>query len=307
MSANGSISSSTTPPSREQKVSKIGDLIAGKDAAADPTPSQAAADGERRDRVSPEDLGAPQTPRPDAERPEIDLDDDDDDAQREEKKQRKSLREFAAEHGFSVKALMGLIATEAGESDEPLSFGQLRDHWKETRQYQTERTEFDDWRSTAQNEITIARRQVQDVFERIASIVPPQTLARVFEDSEFEHAQRINTAKAQLLEFFPQWRDPEEMGRARDSMANHLAQWGFSKQDLATIQHPMIVKYIHDNMRREARLAKLVQGSREQQPSKAPPSRKGHRPSVDDRAKALAEKGDKAAAVALLVDGAMRK
>jgi hypothetical protein len=305
MSSNGSTGTSTPLPETAAKREKVTALLRGEEPASPRiAPRDDADDG--ADDLAPEprrkDAPREQPPEP----PGLEIDDDDE--EQPKKKQQKTLRDFAAEHGFSVKALMSLIATESGESDEPLSFGQLRDHWKDTRQYQTERTEFDDWRSEAQNEITIARRQVQQIFERIAGIVPPQTLARVFSDAEFEHAETIKQAKAQLLEFYPEWRDPEKMGQARDAMAHHLSRWGFTRQDLATITSPMIIKYVQDNMRREARLERLLNGQREApKASTAPPSKKGHRSTVDDRAKALAAAGDKHAAVELLLREGPRK
>jgi hypothetical protein len=70
----------------------------------------------------------------------------------------------------------------------------------------------------------------------------------------------------------------------------------------------MIIKYVQDNMRREARLQRLLQGQREApKASTAPPSRKGHRSTVDERVKALAASGDKDAAVSLLLREGPRK
>jgi hypothetical protein len=293
----------------KDKSAQIADLVKKEmSPAAQPSPLPTAGDGESGTARLPPGDGAGKVPSRPETAPSSLFDDDEGESEDEQqltKTQRKTLREFAAEHGFSVKSLMGLIATEAGESDEPLSFGQLRDHWKETRQYQAERAEFDDWRSTSQDEIMTARRQVQDIFERIAGVVPPETMARVWSDAEYEHAQRIQTAKAQLLELYPQWRDPEVLGQAREAMTQHLSRWGFTGKALASIQDPMIIKYIQDSMRNERRLNKLLEGQKEQPKAlSAPPSKKGSRATIDERARALAAKGDKASAVALLVEKA---
>jgi hypothetical protein len=303
MSANGSTGTSATQADKSEKITAL--LRGEEPASSQPkTPVDDADDGDGPPSPEPgrNDLPREQS---NSEPPGFE---DDDEGESSPKKQQKTLRDFAAEHGFSVKALMGLIATEAGESDEPLSFGQLRDHFRETRQYQAERAEFDDWRSTAQNEIAVARQQVQEVFGRIASIVPPETLARVFSDSEFEHAERIKQAKAQLLEFYPEWRDPDKMGQARDALANLLGEYGFTKHDLATVTHPMIIKILMDYQRLRTWAQKMRAGQREApKASTAPPSRKGHRATVDDRAKQLAAQGDKQAAVALLLREGPRK
>src|SRR5262245_8954892 len=134
MSVNGSTSSSTTPVVPASKAEQIKELIEGKSgpAAQPPHAEKAGAD----EAAKPGTGAGEKPPRPPRPGPEI-LDDGDDESEGE-KKQQKTFREFAAEVGISVKQLMQLVASEPGESDEPVSFGQMKDHWRETRQFQTE-------------------------------------------------------------------------------------------------------------------------------------------------------------------------
>lgn len=314
MSSTDFTSSSTTaanstPPKNKQE--QVKDLLmeratSGAPLQKKPDAASGAAPAAPESRPTPADGHLP-----DAERPALELDDEDG-VEKAPKPQDKTLRDFAAEHGISVKALMSLIATDPGESDEPLSLGALRDHWKETKTFQQERDQFDDWRDTAQNEITVAQRQVQDIFERIAGLVPPQTLARVFSDAEYEHAERIKQAKAQTLEWFPEWRDPERMSIDRDRLVNLVSSYSGSKEKarhyVANIKDPIVIKFMMDALRLKERYDRLKSGYERERPKAAvqPPSKKGHRPSLDDRAKAMADRGDKDGAIALLVEGALR-
>ena len=308
-SSSTTAANSTPPKNKEQQVK---DLLMERATKGAPLQKPDAASG-ADSHAAPESRPAPTDGNiiPDVERPALELDDDED-VEKVKKPPDKTLRDFAAEHGISVKQLMGLIATDPGESDEPLSLGALRDHWRETKRFQQERDSFDDWRDNAQNEIGVAQRQVQDIFERIAGLVPPQTLARVFSDAEYEHAERIKQAKAQTLEYFPEWRDPEKMAVDRDRLVNMVASYSGSKEKarhyVANLKDPIVVKFMMDALRLKDRYDRLKTGYERDRPKAATqaPSRKGHRPSTDERVKAMAERGDKDGAIALLVEGALR-
>src|SRR4030095_12122241 len=110
MSSNGSTGTST-PLSDQDKSKKVSALLRGeeKSAGAKPPLVQPPAD-EGTDENRSREPGEQHAPRPN-EQPGLEFEDDDDEGQEEQekltKKQQKTLRDFAAEHGFSVKALMG--------------------------------------------------------------------------------------------------------------------------------------------------------------------------------------------------------
>src|SRR5262245_21762506 len=132
MSLTALPSSSTPSPSSEQKGQQIKDLIEGKSGSASQLPpkqTKADADGTAMQGAAERsETRAEKTPQPN--RPGLEFDDVDSEGQ-EEVRQQKTLRQFAAEHGIGVKQLMRLVASEPGESDEPISLGQMRDHWLE--------------------------------------------------------------------------------------------------------------------------------------------------------------------------------
>ena len=139
----------------------------------------------------------------------------------------------------------------------------------------------------------MARRQVQDIFERIASVVPPQTLARVFSDAEYEHAERIKQQKAQVLEYFPEWHDPEHMARDRDGLVELARTYGLPRQDVANIQDARIVKFMVDAWRLRQRYERLKNGGLRDKPkpSTEPPSRRVTAPHSMNAQKHSPQKG----------------
>ena len=304
MSSNGSPSSATPTtepaPAKTERSStdKIADLLREKKDTSEQSV-------EGKAPYSSAD-GRPAEPSPGDSRPALELEEEDGEETGKETRQQRTLREFAEEAGISVKQLMKLVATDPDESDEPMSLGQLKDHWRETRQFQNVRDEFETWQETAQNEVTVARRQVQDLFQRIASVVPPQTLARVFGDVQFDGQEAIKKERAQVLEYYPEWRDAQVMVRDRDRITETLKTYGFTKYDVGMIQDSRIIKFVMDAIKLRERYERRRQGTVEARPTIEGPSRKGHRPSTDQQAKELAARGDIDGGIRAIVAGAMR-
>ena len=186
--------------------------------------------------------------------------------------------------------------------DEPVTLGDLKDRWRESRQFEEQKTEFEDWHDKAQNEVIAARRTAEMMFERMTHVMPPEVVAKIYSEVGLEQQHSLEQGRRQLMEYFPEWRDAQKLTADREELVGMLGSYGFSKQEVGSVLDPRMVKFAMDAMRLRTRYERLKSGgSKDIKASLEPPSRKVHRPSVDDRAKALAAGGDKNAAVALLL------
>ena len=94
-----------------------------------------------------------------------------------------------------------------GEDLEPVPLRELKDTFREHKNLGRQRDEFEYERSLAQNEVLVARQQVQGLVDRIVQVMGPDVFEQVLGQVRGEQAQHLSKAKAQLLEFYPQWRD----------------------------------------------------------------------------------------------------
>jgi hypothetical protein len=245
--------------------------------------------------------GAEAPLRPD--RPALELDDDEaDDDQPKRRKKAKTLQAFVEEHELEPKAIYDLeISLEEG--DEPVTIGKLKDHFKETRDLDQRRDEFEEWQTQSQNEVLTARMQIEQVLARVTDVVPPEVLARAFADMQADSTARLEKSRQQLAEWFPQWRDAQAKARDRERLEAALGSYGFSKFEVGAVQDARLVKFAMDAvnlMDRHKRLREDFQ--RDKKPSKEPASqRKERRISSTDRAKQIAASGDIVGGVAALI------
>jgi hypothetical protein len=240
-----------------------------------------------------------------SDRPALELDEDERDegeGQKKRKKQ-KTVVEFAEEHELKPEAIFDLaIPLEAGQ--EPVTLGQLKDHFKATRDFETKRDEFEDWQQHAQGEVIQARSQLDDVVMRLTSVVPPDVLARAFTDMQADSTAALEKARGQLNEWFPEWSDVQVKIRDRTRLEEVLGTYGFNKFEVGAVRDARLIKFAMDAIRKGDRYDRLKAGTREKIPSKEPTSqRKPRQPNATDQAKAIAEKGDKVGAVVKLLGG----
>lgn len=235
------------------------------------------------------------------ERPALDLDEDGDEEEKPKKKRPKSLTKFAEENGLDAAKLHDLTVTyDDGES---ISIGTLKDHYRESGDLQRRSDDFEDYRTHSQNEILMARQQIDGVLQRLTSVVPPEHLARAFADYEHDAAERARADKLRLREWFPEWDDLGRKNADKESLTKVLGSYGFSPFEVDTIKDARIIRFAIHGMRLMQRYERLKEAySREKVPSKVPPSRQpGRRPNRDETAKRQAEGGDVVGAVATLI------
>lgn len=238
------------------------------------------------------------------QRPGLEFDEDDGDEGEPRRRARKasSLDEFAEKHGLSARDVYDLMVDTGIEGDGPKSFGELKDHYRQTRDFEALRDQFEDDRSESMNQIITARQQIDGVVNRLAGVIPPQQLAELFREEREAHAERIRTARAQALEFYPEWRDGDRMAADRDALIELLGSYGFSRQEVVGIPDSRLLKFAEDARRLMARYKRLKEGGqREKRLSDEPPARRSHKPSKFEQARGQAQKGDVLAGIRTLI------
>jgi hypothetical protein len=253
------------------------------------------------------DAGREQDTPPKPTRPALELDEDERDADEDQPKRKPkstSLSEFAEAHQLKEKDIFDVtVPLEAGQ--EPVTIGALKDHFKETRDFEEKRDRFEDWHDTVQNEILTYRQQIEDVLQRVTSVVPPETLARAFADMQHDGEAQLEKARGQLREWFPEWADVQVKVKDRERLEQVLSTYGFTKFEVGAVRDARLIKFAMDAIRKNDRYDRLKeQGKRDKQPTKEPASqRKPRQPNATDQARSIAEKGDKIGAVAKLLGG----
>lgn len=253
-----------------------------------------------------DDAGRDHAP-PSSARPALELTDEEraeDGEDQPKRKKAKSIVDFAAEHEIEPKQLYDLaIPLEAGQ--EPVTISQLKDHFKETRDFEQKRDDFADWSEHVQGEIVQYRQQIQSVVNRLTEVVPPELLARAYADTQMDLAANYERNVSQLREWFPEWDDVQVKTRDRQRLETVLGTYGFTKFEVGNVNDARLIKFAMDAVRKAERYERLKNGgTREKVPTKEPASsRKPRQPNATDQAQQLAKAGDKVGAVAKLLGG----
>jgi hypothetical protein len=233
------------------------------------------------------------------ERPGLELDDDDDEP-KPKSKRAKSITEFAEELELDPAKLYDLaVPFDDGES---LTIGALKDRVREAGDLQRSRDDFEDYRMESQNDIFVARQQIDGVLQRITQLVPPETLARVFNDYQTQSAERLRENKAKIREWFPEWDDPERKNADKREFSELCRTYGFSQDEINNIADARYIKLGIDAMRVMKRYKRLKEGAqREKIPTTAPRSKTIRSPDRNTIADQQAKKGDQLGAIRTLI------
>lgn len=239
----------------------------------------------------------------DPPRPALELTDDEreeDGVSRPKRKATVSVNDFAVEHEIEPKAIYDL-AMPVVTGEEPVTIQQLKDHYLQNRDFEQKRDDFEDWQTHVQGEVIQARQQIDDVLQRVTSVVPPEVLARAFADMQHDSEARLVKARSQLREWFPEWDDAQVKARDRQRLEEVLKTYGFSRIEVGNVNDARLIKFAMDAIRKNDRYERLKAGTREKVPSKEPTSqRKARVPNATEQALDLA-KTDKVGAVAMLI------
>jgi len=243
----------------------------------------------------------------DQQRPAFELDDDDDLLDEPERKTRKvkarTLGEFADELEVAPKAIYDLSLT-VSDGETPVTIGQLKDHYKATRDFETRAQEFEDYRVQSQNEIIRGRNELDDVLGRIAAVVPRKDMEHILVGVRDQTAQLKARAEKELREFFPEWDDDVQRRKAGNKMRGWLVSYGIPAEALNNLYDAKVIRMLWHMGNKAERYMTLKAGEREKRPSTEPrASRRKPPPTPNETARERVLKGDKVGAVAALLMG----
>lgn len=155
---------------------------------------------------------------------------------------------LAEARGVTVEDVYGLQIPIDG-LDEPVTLGQLKDKFLETQETDIvsakERLEWDDAKAKAENEIMLARAQLQKIVELIG---PDKISQDVVDQLSRDQTSTMQREQNLMLRSIPEWSDEGRFVQDRAKMVDHIAPYGYTAHDLARITDHRLVKYIRDNM-----------------------------------------------------------
>jgi hypothetical protein len=272
-------------------------------APAEPKNRSNASDGAATRSDDAGDAGrSPEAPPP-KDRPALELDEEGE-GDEPRRGRGKTIEQFCEEHELkSQKAIYNLEVAVDETGDERISLGALKDHYKEHRDLEARRDEFETWRIDAQGEVLQARTKIEGVLRRLPDYLPADVLARVSAEFDEDAAIQRERAQAQIREWFPEWRDVQVKARDREKLIGCLGTYGFSELEVGNVADARLIKFAVDAMRLMERHKRLRdEWTREKQPSREPVStRRERRISATERANQLAAAGDTIGAVESLI------
>jgi len=304
---------STGKPGRAPKrsdgsrIDKVLAAISGRETAgaAESGPEAGQNVGRDDDQLGLDSPPPPSSQR-DQQRPAFDLDDDDDVEAEEKPRKRvraKTLGEFADELEIEPKAIYDLALT-VKDGETPVTIGQLKDHFKATKDFERTSQEFEDYRVQSQNEIIKGRNELDGVLERIAAVVPRKDMENILVGVRDQAAQAKASCQKELREYFPEWDDDDVRRKAGKKMAGWLVSYGIPAEVLGNLYDAKIIRMLWHMGNKAERYQTLKEGQREKRPSVEPKSsRRKPAPTPTETARDRTLKGDKVGAVAALLTG----
>jgi len=217
----------------------------------------------------------------------------------------KTLADFAEEHELKVSELYKLaVTTDDGES---YTLSELKDKAKAIATLDDREADFEDQRTEHFNMLAAQGEKIQALLGRLKAYVPAETLAKAAAEADGDPEAARAAAVQKLREWFPEWKDHQAQTRDREAVSKRLSAYGFSAYEVQSINEPRIIRFLVEACRRLDRYDKLrADGKRDMIPTTQEPSRRikpSRTSSTDDRARQIAQSGDKIGGIATLLGG----
>ncbi len=124
---------------------------------------------------------------------------------------------------------------------ENMTVGQLKDHYREHQDLQSERDEWESQQSEQQLELMATRRQLVELADMLSDVKPEVV------DHVQQMIQRDDQKEAELLlKTFPSWSDPEKKAAARAEQLDAAKAYGFTEWEYSGIKDHRVIKALHD-------------------------------------------------------------
>lgn len=188
---------------------------------------------------------------------------------------------------------------------ENMTVGQLKDHYRDHQDLETERADWEAHQNEQQLELMAARRQLVELADMLKDVKPEVI------DHVQQMIQRDGEQEAELLlKTFPKWADPDVKAAARAEQLATFKDYGFSEWEYSSIEDHRVIKALHDltQFRKREAAGKAKREELKSTPPKGqkPPTRKQsaaqQRAAMIQRAK-RGTSDEKTAAISTLLNG----
>lgn len=171
-----------------------------------------------------------------------------------EKAELKTFNDLAERLGVEVSDLYGVEIARGG-NEEPATIGELKDFFAEREEFGLRELAFNERMVTEEAKI----QKAQDELREIMSALPERALKPdAVEKMRERREARLVVEKQKTLEAIPEWRNDATRTQDIAGMSEHLQQYGYPVNFLASVSDHRQMKYFRDNWRRESALRKAL-------------------------------------------------
>lgn len=268
------------PKSRQDKIDEVVNILEGN--AGKPTDGQGNLDNDGKPTGQNEDSQKPVKPT--------------------------TLEAVAEALGIEVADLYDIGIGQPKNADgetETVTLGELADLAKDKVQFETDRLELDESRRKQEQKFVRAQQQLNEIISMLPKSAVSQDLVNAVaaKMADDQARERVHTLSA-----IPGWSDESVEETERQAMQQHMDQYGFSPNYVASIHDHKTLKYIRDNWQRQEQMERALAVMRKAKTkAQAPSAPKGkHKAPPEPKSRSSAKAGPKsrdakAAAVADLL------
>lgn len=181
-----------------------------------------------------------------------------------------TLKEIAETLDVDVSELYGVQIPLGG--DEFMTLGEYKDQVKRIQKLDGEIAEFNERRTSQQNELMVTRRQTEQLIQLAAASgkVSPELITKLDE----MHNETIRRETAATLRTIPEWKDPKVKAADESEMIQYAGGYGFDAVEVKNIPDHRLIKLLYDATKR----AQLVKSAEQtERKGKQPPREIGKR------------------------------
>lgn len=193
----------------------------------------------------------------------------------------KTLDEIATALEIDVKDLYDIAIKQApgpdGE-DRSVTLGKLADLAKETGQFELDRIEFEESKTTREAEFMRAQQQLNEIISMLPKRAISADLVKAVATKMAETQER---ERGLTLSAIPEWKDESVEETERKAISKSLSEYGFSAGYLDTVQDHRTLKYIRDNWQRAQRMERALAAMRKKPQQQQRPSKSAGAPKKD--------------------------
>lgn len=167
----------------------------------------------------------------------------------------KDLAELAERLGVQVAELYD-ITIPAGSGREAMKLGQLKDRFESWGSLEADRLAFSETQVAHQAEIERGKQELRELL----SVIPRQHLTQeALQRAAARVAERHRAQDAQVLEVFPEWKDPAKRQADIGEYSKMLEGYGLSAAEVKAIRDPRLLRFIRDSHRRAEQVRKALE------------------------------------------------